>query len=218
VSVEVQAAGERLGLLPGRAAFWPREAMLLVADAHLGKAAAFRQAGIPVPSGTTDENLRRLGALLRSCGAKRLVFLGDMLHSAVARRSSAEAFVQWRKEHADVAISLVRGNHDRRAGDPPREWGVECIDEPYIVHGLALCHLPRPVPGAYAIGGHVHPAAKLFGRGREHVRLPCFLFTGDYAILPAFGPFTGMADVEAAEGDRLYVVADDRVVEITSTP
>jgi hypothetical protein len=32
------------------------------------------------------------------------------------------------------------------------------------------------------------------------------------AILPAFGPFTGLADVDPAEGTRIYAVAEDRVL------
>jgi metallophosphoesterase superfamily enzyme len=47
-------------LLPGRAAFLPASATLLVADLHLGKAATFRQAGIPVPEGSAQADLARL--------------------------------------------------------------------------------------------------------------------------------------------------------------
>jgi DNA ligase-associated metallophosphoesterase len=211
-ALEIEAAGETLWLLRERAAYWPRTQTLLIADAHLGKAAAFRNAGVPVPSGTTEENLQRLTALIASLEAQRVVFLGDMLHSRVALGATADAFKRWRAEHAQVDVMLVRGNHDRRAGDPPGDWLVRCVDEPYIEGDLALCHIPQAVPGSYAIGGHVHPAVTLAGRGREHVRLPCFLFTPDYAILPAFGPFTGMADVEPSADDRVYVVAGSRVV------
>lgn len=214
-AVEIELARERLWLLPERAAYWPRLKTLLIADAHLGKAAAFRHAGVPVPSGTTDENLQRLTTLIETLDTERVVFLGDMLHSRVARVSSAEAFIRWRAHHAAVEMILVRGNHDRHAGDPPCEWQVECVDDPMIVDDIALCHMPRAVEGTYAIAGHTHPAATLTGHAREHVRLPCFLFTQTYAILPAFGPFTGMADVEAGKGDRLYVVAGDRVLDVT---
>ena len=53
--VECEVAGERLVLLPEKAAFWPRTRALFVADFHLGKAATFRSAGIPLPPGTTGE-------------------------------------------------------------------------------------------------------------------------------------------------------------------
>ncbi len=39
VTTSVDIAGERLVLLPERAAFWERASTLLVADAHWGKAA-----------------------------------------------------------------------------------------------------------------------------------------------------------------------------------
>ena len=53
----VQVAGESLLLLPEKAIYWPRERMLIIADIHFGKAAAFRSLGVPVPRGTTSENL-----------------------------------------------------------------------------------------------------------------------------------------------------------------
>lgn len=213
-AVEASAGGETLWLLPDRAAYWPRTHTLLVADAHLGKAAAFRREGVAVPAGTTDENLQRLSALIDVLSARRVVFLGDMLHNRVALDAIAGAFTRWRERHDDVEMVLVRGNHDRRAGDPSPEWRVECVDEPWLIADLALCHFPQAVPGHYVLAGHVHPAARLSGRGRELVRLPCFFFTHDYAILPAFGPFTGMANVEPRAGDRVYVVAGASVIAV----
>ncbi|MES2565149.1 MAG: ligase-associated DNA damage response endonuclease PdeM [Pseudomonadota bacterium] len=213
-ALEVIAGVENLWLLPDRAAYWPRTHTLLVADAHLGKAAAFRRAGVAVPAGTTDENLHRLSTLIDAVSARRLVFLGDMLHNRVALDASAAAFTRWRERHDNVEMVLVRGNHDRRAGDPPPEWRVECVDEPCLMGGIALCHFPQTVSGHFALAGHVHPAAKLSGRGRELVRLPCFFFTREYAILPAFGRFTGMANVEPRAGDRVYVVAGASVIAV----
>ena len=213
-ALEIEAGGERLWLLPQLAAYWPRVKTLLIADAHLGKAAAFRKAGIAVPAGTTGENLQGFSALIRKTSAERIVFLGDLMHDAAARKAASAAFIRWRERHVGVEMILVRGNHDRRAGDPPCEWGVNCVDEPHRVDGIALAHFPRPVPGSYAIAGHTHPAAQLVGRGRAFVRLPCFYVTPEFAILPAFGSFTGMADVSPAPHDRVYIVAEERVIEM----
>lgn len=201
-------------MLPGRAAYWPRTATLLIADAHLGKAAAFRQAGIPVPQGTTEENLSRLSALVRDCGASRIVFLGDLVHDTAARHAASDAFVRWREQHRDLEVVLVRGNHDRRAGDPPREWNVITVAEPLVESGLALCHAPREVAGCYAISGHLHPGVRLSGRGRDSVRLPCFWFTPTYAVLPAFGAFTGLAEIRPAPVDTVYVEAEEGIAAI----
>jgi metallophosphoesterase superfamily enzyme len=50
--IECIVMGERFVLLPEKAAFWPAMKTLFVADFHLGKAASFRRAGIPLPPGT----------------------------------------------------------------------------------------------------------------------------------------------------------------------
>lgn len=76
---------EAVELLPEHAVWWPAARTLLVADLHLGKAASFRAQGLPVPAGTTRENLHRLEALLARHPAERLVFLGDFLHAAQGR-------------------------------------------------------------------------------------------------------------------------------------
>src|SRR5205085_6480824 len=75
--IECDVMGERLLLLAERAAFWPARKALLVADFHLGKAASFRSAGIPLPSGTTTENVERLDRAVAATSATQVIFLGD---------------------------------------------------------------------------------------------------------------------------------------------
>src|SRR5438045_7831132 len=92
-----EVAGEKLLLLPERAAYWPSRKALFVADFHLGKAASFRHAGIPLPSGTTTDNVQRLDRAIVRAGAAEVVFLGDFLHSAEGRAPRTfEAFAAWR--------------------------------------------------------------------------------------------------------------------------
>jgi DNA ligase-associated metallophosphoesterase len=218
------AGGQRLQLLPERAAYLPAQATLLVADAHLGKAQTFRRLGVPVPAGTTAEGLQRLGALVQATGARRIVFLGDLLHAAWGRSPALEqAFAAWRLQHAALELLLVRGNHDRHAGDPPAAWGVACVEEPWrlaalpgqtsdpAAGGLALAHHPQPCPGAYVLAGHVHPAVVLGGRARQRLRLPCFHFGPQVGLLPAFGGFTGSHVLNPGPGDRVYAIAGEVV-------
>ncbi len=208
----IQAGGSTLQLLPQRAAYLPEHRTLLVADAHIGKAVSFRRLGVPVPGGTTTETLQRLSAAVAATGAEEIVFLGDLLHSARSRAAATWAAVAaWREAHAHLRLTLVRGNHDSHAGDPPAAWGVRCVDEPWPLGGLALCHHPQSVPGAYALAGHLHPAVVLGGRAHERLRLPCFHFGAAVGVLPAFGAFTGMHVVERRPGERVYVVAGDEV-------
>ena len=68
-------------LLPGSAAVLPASATLLVADLHLGKAATFRKAGIPVPEGSAQRDLARLADLVVRHAVRRLLVLGDLFHA-----------------------------------------------------------------------------------------------------------------------------------------
>ena len=208
-------AGEEFVLLPERAAWWPAEKTLLVADFHLGKAASFRRAGIPMPEGTTSENVERLQRAVAASGAQHLVFLGDFLHSAEGRgQRTLEQFAAWRAAQRELAITLVRGNHDDRAGDPPQEWAMRCVDPGERLGPFALVHDPVPVAGAYALAGHIHPAMRLSERGGQSLRLPCFWFGARVGVLPSFGAFTGSALVRPRAGDQVFVVADGEIIGV----
>jgi uncharacterized protein len=209
--------GRLLSLLPERAAFLADAGLLLVADVHLGKAASFRRLGVPVPSGTTEANLQRLDALLAAWPVRHLVVLGDLLHAASGRAAATMAAIaDWRGRHAALPVTLVRGNHDDHAGDPPPELDIAVVDEPHACAGLALCHdpaTPATPADAYVVAGHVHPAVRI-GRGIDSLRLPCFHARARTLVLPAFGEFTGGHVVRAGPGERLYAVGDGRVIAL----
>jgi uncharacterized protein len=225
--LRIRVAGADVVLHPSGAALLSAQQTLLIADAHFGKAVSFRKLGVPVPSGTTTETLDQLSSVVEDTQAKRIVFLGDFLHS---RRSHAagtmEALQRWRSEHPQLELTLVRGNHDDRAGDPPASLGITVVDEPLPLAPFALCHHPQAIAGAYVLAGHWHPCISVSGRAFERLRLPCFWFGDDsgalprYAtgVLPAFGSFTGMHRIEPRAGDRIFPVADDVVRAIPGLP
>lgn len=211
----ISVGGQVLTLLPEKAAFLAESRTLLVADVHIGKAVSFRRLGVPVPRGTTTETLAALTALVTRVDARRIVFLGDFLHSAHAHAAATlGAVARWRDAHPAMELTLVRGNHDARAGDPPRHLQIDPVDEPLELEGLALCHHPRAHPTAYVLAGHLHPCVNLFGRARDRLRLPCFWFGARVGVLPAFGAFTGMHPIRRAPGDRVFAVADVAVAEV----
>ena len=209
-------AEQTLHLAPERAVFWDEGRTLLVADAHFGKAATFRAHGIPVPHGTTADNLARLDVLVARWPVERIVFLGDFFHAKQGKADvTVDAIAAWRTRHRGVAMTLVRGNHDTRAGDPPSRLGIDVVDESYVVGPFSMRHHPVPCERGYVLAGHLHPGYRLGGRAGDGVRLPCFWF-GDEAgsrvgVLPAFGAFTGTWIVDALPADRVFVVAPDAV-------
>ena len=107
--------GVKLQLLPERAALDPLTRTLFVADLHLGKAAVFRDAGLPLPEGPDAETLEALSTLIRRVQASRIVILGDVFHDHMKRRDHLLGQLHaWSAAHAGLALTIVPGNHDRR--------------------------------------------------------------------------------------------------------
>ena len=225
--LRISVAAADVVLHPSGAAYLSAERTLLIADAHFGKAVSFRKLGVPVPSGTTGETLAAISSAAQDTNAKRIVFLGDFLHSKRSHAAGTlDTITQWREENAALELTLVRGNHDDRAGDPPVHLDIRVVDEPLPLGPFALCHQPKPVQGSYVIAGHWHPCISVGGRAFERLRLPCFWFGDDsgslpenaVGVLPAFGSFTGMHRIEPRAGDRIFPVADSVVRALPALP
>ena len=208
----VRLAGEDLWLLPEKAIYWPAQQALLIADVHFGKAAAYRSLGQPVPQGTTSQNIAVLDQLLAALPCRQLIFLGDFLHGPGSHASATlEALAQWRRRHIDLPMTLIRGNHDKRAGDPPESLNIRVVPEPLLLGPFALQHEPTPHPDRHVLAGHVHPVYQLTGRGRQRLRLACFRLGEAISLLPAFGAFTGGYQVEGDDSCRIFVIGDNDI-------
>ena len=217
----IEFGGAGLELLPERAIWWATERALLAADLHLGKPASFRAAGAPVPEAVTAADLDRLSRLVDMYGAARLVVLGDLAHDETAwETATMRSLVEWRARHAELEIVLVRGNHDLRASDPPAELRIEVVDPGWEMAGIEMHHDPATVPdGAYSLCGHIHPGVHLRDPARRSrpgtgLRAPCFWFTQNRGVLPAFGAFTGLQVIQVCHGERIFATGIDRVLEV----
>jgi uncharacterized protein len=215
--VSLTLAGEQVRLMSERALYWPGTSTLVVADLHWGKASTFRAAGIPIPIGTTSDDLARLDSALQRTGARRMVVLGDLFHAKAGRIAShtLAELRRWRSLAGTFEILLVRGNHDRHAGDPPKDLQINCVNAPAFVPPFVFRHEPVAEEGAYGLAGHVHPAITLVGRGLQRETLSCFVVGQHRTILPAFGSFTGFGVVHPGAGERTFVIAEDEVLEVT---
>ncbi len=213
----INAGGVQVELLVERAAWLPASETLLVADLHLGKAQSFRRLGVPVPAGTTAAMLRRLDGLIERRMPRELIVLGDLLHGPLSQRGPAiDVLADWRARHAQVAVRMVRGNHDASAGDPPPACGIEVLNAPSIHAGLALCHEPDEPTGCFRVAGHVHPVVRILGR-IDRIRVACFWLRPDALILPAFGEFTGGWPVAPQPGEQVFAVAGSDVILVPTS-
>lgn len=214
-ALSLTVADEPVVLLADRALWLPERHTVVVADLHWGKAAAFRAAFVPIPNGTTAGDLTRLTRVLHLTAATTLVVLGDLLHARAGRHADTLATIAaWRDAHGALNITLVRGNHDAHAGDPPESLRITCVDAPYTIGPFIGVHEPEERPNGYVLSGHLHPCVSVRGRGRQHAKLPAFVFGPRVGVLPAFSSFTGTGMYEPSEQDALFVIADREVIAV----
>ena len=207
---------QTLLLMPERCVLWQEKRILMAADLHLGKEGTFRSAGIALPEGPSAETLERLEQALTRSGATRLVVLGDLFHGAGSVDAFAEVMEAWRNRWPDLGIELIGGSHDRWSGELPESWHIEMHQEPRRMDPFMLRHYPAADNAEeYWLAGHLHPGVLLKeGKRGATLRLPCFYFTEQGGILPAFGSFTGVTRVEPDPGSHCYAIAGDQVVRI----
>lgn len=214
-SVATQIAGQEVTLLPDRAMLWPSERTLFVADIHLGKGSAFRAGSIPIPSGSTKGTLDRLCRMVREVDPARIVILGDLWHAKAGRTVQSEAeFLAWRQRHTDREVWLVEGNHDLKSGELPSDHNLGIVSPGERLGPFTLLHEPQEVAKGYGLAGHLHPAARLVGRGDQTITAPCFWIRPNYAVLPAFGEFTGCARVRPTTDDKVFLSLANQVLEV----
>jgi len=219
-AVAVRIGSVELVLLAQRAVLWERT--LFVADLHVGKPAAFGHHGIPVPIATVDADLIRLSELVAATKAQHVIVLGDLLHDATGRDAATMGRVAaWRAEQMTLRMTLVRGNHDKRAGDPPGDWRIECVSEGERLGPFTLLHRPpenveaeQDGPGPVSLFGHVHPVVVMQGPARMSERSACFVCGPRTVLLPAFGSFTGGKAIMPLASERVFAIGDGSVMEV----
>lgn len=204
-----------LTLLPEAAVWHVPTRTLVVADVHLGKAAAFRAGGIPVPEGDDAHDLDRLAALVSKHHAARLVIAGDLFHAPAGITPALETRLAEFLTDIAVPLVLATGNHDKKLrGLPANLAAAPHIDlapgGPRVVHDPA----DAEDPDVFHLAGHLHPVVRIRDGRRTSLRLPCFWQHKNRLILPAFGSFTGGSVVTPGRGDRIFTALRDQIVEI----
>lgn len=207
--------GQSFTALADRALFWPRHAVLIVADLHLEKASWFAARGQPLPPYDSHDTLDRLARLASETGARAIWCLGDSFHDAdAAHRIAPEVADRLRRQTQSVQLTWIAGNHDGLSGGA---WGGVVAEE-IEVDGIVFRHRCDLHDVRPEISGHFHPKLRCKLRGRSIAR-PCFVGDSERLIMPAFGSFTGGLDVEDAAiaanfigNYRAMLVADQRLL------
>lgn len=190
--------------------YWEEQQLLVVSDVHLGKVMHFRKYGAAVPGKAILRNFEILDNALDKYQPAKLCFLGDLFHSHINMEwALLEA---WRVKRP-IECMLVAGNHDIISPLRYEQLGIEVVQE-YSHEGFLFTHHPEIREGCFNFSGHIHPAVRLRGKGRQSLRLPCFFKNEDQMILPAFGTFTGSHTLKKSDTDEVFAIAGAEVIKI----
>ncbi|MBL6445210.1 ligase-associated DNA damage response endonuclease PdeM [Fulvivirga sp. 29W222] len=214
MSEEVTLYNNTFLLCSEKAVLWKSEGVLLISDLHLGKVNHFRRSGIAVPHNPNDQNIERLITLLQEVQPDRVLFMGDLFHSHY--NTEWEVFGQVLKCFPAISFELVMGNHDIMSDYQYQKHQLVMHKKPLEMGAFIMSHEPlEGVPeGCYNFAGHIHPGVHLRGKGRQGIKLPCFYFGKNQALLPAFGEFTGLYKIKPKVGDQVFVIVDGKVIKV----
>ncbi|HPG10890.1 MAG TPA: ligase-associated DNA damage response endonuclease PdeM [Chitinophagaceae bacterium] len=202
-----------------RCCWWEEKNTLILSDLHFGKTGHFRKSGIGIPPEIYKADLMRLMAQLYFFKADHLIIVGDFTHSSANKE--LDHFIKWRKDFSSLKISLVKGNHDILDEKWYSAADINIFDKSLIIENFCFRHdlkverneeIPEEVN--YTFVGHVHPGITLKGKGRQSLKFPCFYFTKQYCILPAFSLFTGTYQVERKKNETVYAISDNQLLHI----
>lgn len=188
------------------------ETFLVAADVHLGKSAAFRAHGLPVPEGDTARDLARLENLVGEHSPDQLVIAGDLFHADSGCTGEIIAAFMGFTERIGIPFTLVSGNHDKKIKGLPESLNrTGHLD----ISGIRIVHKPEDAAvGMPNLCGHIHPVLRIPDGKNTFLRIPCFHLAGNILTLPAFGSFTGGHIVKPAKGDRFFVSHLGEVIEV----
>jgi len=206
----IQINNQNFTMHPLGVLFWKEKSMLLISDVHLGKVSHFRKFGAAVPQKVIQKNFDLLDEVVAFFEPETVVFMGDLFHSSINKEW--ELFEKWTSKISSQLI-LVIGNHDIISPTKYEDLGIEVVFE-IRSQGFLLTHHPEERKGYFNFCGHIHPAIRLTGIGRQSARLRCFFKSENQMILPAFGEFTGSHTLDAKKNCEVYVLLGDTVLPV----
>jgi uncharacterized protein len=209
---------QTLWLSPERCIFWEEEKALILSDLHFGKTGHFRKSGIGVPQNLFKEDLQRLFAQVQFFKPTQLLIVGDLFHSHANKEM--DMFLKWRNDLPHLQLRLIRGNHDILARKFYAAANIEVTKQKLSVKNFCFTHdINETCEEEYGntnftFSGHVHPGIYMNGMGKQSLRFPCFYFTKEYAILPAFSHFTGLYKITPKKSDKVFALVENAVLKI----
>ncbi len=179
---------------------WPERNTLIISDLHVGKSTHFRKNGLPLGPENFENDVGKLSAMLDSLRVEEVLLLGDVFHST--SNWEHDVFHQFLTERKEKFV-LIAGNHDRHSlkNDPTTASHFSKVVHRMPLGPFLFSHEPIEQGDLFNFCGHLHPAFRLKGKGRQSIKARCFVLGKRQCILPAFGALNGSALVEPKQSE-----------------
>jgi len=200
-----------------RCVFWEEEKILILSDLHLGKTGHFRKSGIAIPQAVFKEDMQRFISLLQFFKPKQVVIVGDLFHSVDNKEH--DLFIRWRKDILQYPIALVKGNHDILEREWYEQAAITVVEEQLSIGAFIFAHdITKDISSgtSYIFSGHIHPCIVISGKAKQALRFPCFYFGSQYAVLPAFGRFTGMHAITSKKNENVFAIVENKILPVVN--
>jgi len=204
-----QILTDQFWLSAERVIYWEQEAALLVSDLHFGKTGHFRKNGINVPAAVYKEDLQRFIHLIAFFKPKKIIAVGDLFHSKA--NQEIDQFAAMRADFPELEFLLVKGNHDILSDELYAQLHIQTHHEKLsighfdFVHDAAMIDKLDKVDDAvmknksnlmhdagmmeqfsnqqrFCFTGHLHPAVRIKGAGKQQLQFPCFILQSGWAF------------------------------------
>jgi len=213
--VAYKIRSQSVWLSSNRCLFWEAEKALIISDLHFGKTGHFRKSGIPVPQSVYKEDLQRLVAQIQYFQPQQLIIVGDLFHSEINKE--LDFFKRWRTNFPLLKVQLIKGNHDILNNSWYQDAEIEIYDPHLTIINFTFIHdIEDSLPGTgnYFFSGHIHPGISIRGAGKQSFHFPCFYFTENYCVMPAFSRFTGTYSVNPQKNENVFAIVENSIVQL----
>jgi putative SbcD/Mre11-related phosphoesterase len=197
-------------LTPYRAVVHKPTATGVIADLHLGYAAARQTSGEAVPDRGEELLRQRVLRCIEVYGLKRLIIAGDLAEQGICGVPSIYLFVT-AVRNKGVTILLVPGNHDRGLSLIP---GLERVAHSFLLGDWLVIHQAEPEERRPCIEGHGHPVVRSAVFAGQ---VPCYLRTERRLMLPAQSDDAGGGSVlrwKAWQQAQCHAIVNDEVLAL----
>ncbi|KAA0004546.1 MAG: metallophosphoesterase [Thermoplasmata archaeon] len=182
--------------------YMPEENTVIISDLHLGYEGVLRMEGVAMPRYQEKVIIEKLENIIEEYDPEKIIVNGDFKHNfgRNLRQEWQEVGNVLNTLRRKREVILIRGNHDNFLKTIASKFDVRMVNK-YDMGSIVFAHGHRDFEGDKKVIAHEHPSIKLRDKVGATISLPCYLFSDEIIVMPAFSPLASGTDVSSADAD-----------------